>query len=204
MHQKTNSPSGVGERLYNRNLNSFFCAFYSPVRTATLTAKWQGNPHQVPISPLGGPKLKKMTKTNAGNVSILEWPQEAARLQGSDEPSFGHAGSNLCLDFHGDPKRAGLVVFSDGNHHMALEECVSRFPDANPEAQDVFYATTPPAPLLAALEKGVLHVGNLSISASPPVFIGPGGVLDRLVEKKLMESHRAFAESRNHGFRSPI
>ena len=67
--------------------------------------------------------MKKMTKTNAGNVSILEWPQEAARLQGSDEPSFGHAGSNLCLDFHGDPKRAGLVVFSDGNHHMALEEC---------------------------------------------------------------------------------
>ena len=67
--------------------------------------------------------MKKMTKTNAGNVSILEWPQEAARLQESDEPSFGHAGSNLCLDFHGDPKRAGLVVFSDGNHHMALEEC---------------------------------------------------------------------------------
>ena len=85
-----------------------------------------------------------------------------------------NAGSNPCLDFHGDPKRAGLVVFSDGNHYMALEEYVSRFPDANPEAQDVFYATTPPASLLAALEKGVLHVGNLSISASPHVFIGPG------------------------------
>ena len=120
---KNEFPLGVGERLHNRNFNPYFCAFDSPVRTATLTAKWQGNPLQVPISPLRGPELKKMTKTNAGNVSILEWPQEAARLQGSDEPSFGHAGSNLCLDFHGDPKRAGLVVFSDGNHHMALEEC---------------------------------------------------------------------------------
>ncbi len=142
--------------------------------------------------------MKEMTRVKTENRSILEWPQEAARLPGRDEPSFGHAGGNLCLDFHGDPKRARLVVFSDGNHHMALEECVSRFLDANPEAQDVFYATTPPAPLLAALEKGVLHVGNLSISASPHIFIGPGEVLDRLVVRKLMESHLAFAESRGN------
>ena len=139
-----------------------------------------------------------MTKANTSTGKILDWPQEAARPRGKDEPSFSHAGSNLCLDFHGDPKRAGLVVFSDGNHHMALEECVARFLDKNPEAQDVFYATTPPAPLLAALEKGVLHVGNLSISASPHVFIGPEEVLGKLVGNKRMESHRAFAESRGN------
>lgn len=139
-----------------------------------------------------------MTKANTSNGKTLDWPQEAARLRGKDEPSFAHAGSNLCLDFHGDPQRAGLVVFSDGNHHMALEECVSRFLDANPEAQDVFYATTPPAPLVAALEKGVLHVGNLSISASPHVFIGPAEVLEKLVDNKRMESHLAFAESRGN------
>ena len=139
MHQKTNSPLGVGERLYNRNFNPFFCAFDSPVRTATLTAKWQGNPHQVPISPLGGPELKKMTKTNAGNVSILDWPKKPSGFR--DQTNQASA----------MPAATSVLIFT----------------------------ATPSAP-------------------------GRRGALDRLVEKKLMESHRAFAESRNHGLRSPI
>jgi len=114
------------------------------------------------------------------------------------EPLFVHAGSNIVLDFHGDPNRARLVVFSDGNHHMALEESVATFVAANPEAEDVFYATTPPGPLLSALKKGVLHLGNLSLSVRPHVFIGPGDILQKMAADRLLESHAAFAESRGN------
>jgi ABC-type molybdate transport system substrate-binding protein len=126
----------------------------------------------------------------------LDWPAEAARPRDGDMPSLSAPGSNICLDFHGDPKAAKLVVFSDGNHHMALGECVARFLAANPDADDVFYTTTPPGPLVAALEKGALRVGNLTLSLRPDVFIGPGEILDKLVASGVLESHRPFAESR--------
>ncbi|MEE8352144.1 MAG: substrate-binding domain-containing protein [Rhodospirillales bacterium] len=114
------------------------------------------------------------------------------------EPLFVDAGSNIVLDFHGDPDRARLVVFSDGNHHMALEESVATFVAANPEVEDVFYATTPPGPLLSALKKGVLHLGNLSLSVRPHVFIGPGDILQKMAADGLLESHAAFTESRGN------
>jgi len=126
----------------------------------------------------------------------LDWPPEAARPRDEDTPTLSAPGSNICLDFHGDPVAAKLVVFSDGNHHMALGECVARFLAAYPDAGDVFYTTTPPGPLVAALEKGGLRIGNLTLSVRPDVFIGPGEILDPLVASGAMESHRPFAESR--------
>ena len=129
---------------------------------------------------------------------ILPWPVEAARAPGKGASSFSHAGSNICLDFHGDPAQARLVVFSDGNHHMALEQCVAAFLDANPDVRDIFYATTPPGPLIAALETGALHIGNLALSAVPDVFIGPGEILDKLSAAGRLESHQPFAESRGN------
>ena len=128
----------------------------------------------------------------------LDWPFEGALAPATGEPKFASPGSNISLDFHGDPSLAGLVVFSDGNHHMALGECVSAFRAENPDVVDVFYATTPPGPLVQALEKGRLHVGNLTLSLSPHVFIGPAEVLDQVVAAKAMESHRPFAESRGN------
>lgn len=133
--------------------------------------------------------------TGAGS---LDWPFEGARAPGPDDPVLQHRGTNICLDFHGDPSLAGLVVFSDGNHHMALGECVSAFRAENPDVVDVFYATTPPGPLVQALEKGRLHVGNLALGVRPHVFIGPSEVLDQVVAQKAMESHRPFAESRGN------
>ncbi|NQU60855.1 MAG: substrate-binding domain-containing protein [Rhodospirillales bacterium] len=132
------------------------------------------------------------------NTGTLDWPREAARLPGQSDPAFDHAGSNICLDFHGDPLRAGLVVYSDGNHHMALEESVAQFLAANPDVVDVFYTTTPPGPLVAAVGQGVLHIGNLALSLRPDVFIGPGNVLDKLIDSGAMESHRAFMQSRGN------
>ncbi len=130
------------------------------------------------------------------DADFLPWPAESARVPKKGEPSFRQVGANICLDFHGDPARATLVVFSDGNHHMALEECVASFLVDKPDVGDIFYATTPPAPLVRALEKGVLHVGNLALSVSPNVFISPETILDGLVASGAMKSHRAFAVSR--------
>ena len=58
----------------------------------------------------------------------LEWPPELVIGEEDVEP-WCQPGSNRVLDFHGDPIKAGLVVLSDGNHHMALLECLKVFYD---------------------------------------------------------------------------
>ena len=127
----------------------------------------------------------------------LPWPQEAAnKLHVAAD--FRATESNIVLDLHGDPLRAGLAVFSDGNHHMALEECLAAFLERTPEAVDVFYATTPPRVLLEALQAGALRTGNLVLSVRPHVFIGPEDVLGQLVADGAMATHAPFAQSRGN------
>ncbi len=128
----------------------------------------------------------------------LSWPPEAARYPDAAVRAFSALGSNLVLDFHGNPATANLAVFSDGNHHMALEACVRAFLAENPEVGDVFYTTTPPAPLVDALKGDGLAVGNLRISRKPDVFIGPDNILEGLVKANLMTHHAPFAESRGN------
>lgn len=130
-------------------------------------------------------------------MPLLRWPAERAAVR-SELPEWSQSGSNLVLDFHGDPARAALVVFSDGNHHMALGQCLEQFACAHSELGEIFYATTPPAVLLGALANGGVRVGNLVIAARPHVFIGPGAVLDRVCESGAMAEHRAFARSRGN------
>lgn len=127
-------------------------------------------------------------------MSALEWPDERARRD--DVPLFMQYESNVCLDFHGDPARARLVVFSDGNHHMALGECLERFLAEHPAVRDVFYATTPPRVIVEALRAGRLRVGNLELRAHPHLFISPPQVLDPLVAEGLLAPHAAFARGR--------
>ena len=126
----------------------------------------------------------------------LNWPDEAARPAKRDEPHFNQAGSNICLDFHGDPLRAKLVVFSDGNHHMALEEVLRVFLAQNPAVEEVFYTTTPPRVALQLLRAGSLDIGNLRLTIAPHVFISPPSVLDTLVQEGYMSAHRKFMRCR--------
>lgn len=128
----------------------------------------------------------------------LSWPPEAAQYPGDAVRAFAAPGSNLVLDFHGDPAKAGLAVFSDGNHHMALEASVRAFLSTNPAVGDVFYTTTPPAPLVDALKGDGLVLGNLRISRKPDVFIGPSNILDTLVDAGYIARHVPFAESRGN------
>ncbi len=129
----------------------------------------------------------------------LDWPPETAAR---NEEAFAwlHAGSNICLDFHGDPVRARLAVFSDGNHHMALQQCVSGFLARRPAAQDVFYATTPPGVLFEAMRSGRLMLGNLCLPARPHVFIGPAPLLDKAHRQGQLEVPAPFARSRGSVF----
>jgi len=128
----------------------------------------------------------------------LQWPHEGARAPENDAARFAHAGSNLCLDFHGDAARAQVVVFSDGNHHMALADALALFRERNPAVGDVFYATTPPRVLMEALASGTVWVGNLALSVTPHVFLSPVAVLERLRGVGRVHDHVPFAASRGN------
>lgn len=125
---------------------------------------------------------------------MLNWPEELAQAA-LGEPRWSQAGSNLCLDFHGDPRRARLVVFSDGNHHMALAETLQAFVRRYPAVDDIFYLTTPPSVLLRLLETGGLCVGNLRFSVAPHVMLSPPPILSRAVAAGRMRTHRPFMRS---------
>lgn len=128
----------------------------------------------------------------------LNWPIEASRTDYGDGFGWSQAGSNLCLDFHGDPLAAKLVVFSDGNHHMALEACCQAFLMQYPDVNDIFYATTPPKVIMESVLRGGVMMGNLRVNLMPHVFISPENILDKLVQKKQISSHQPFACSRGN------
>ncbi|MDH5546251.1 MAG: substrate-binding domain-containing protein [Gammaproteobacteria bacterium] len=127
----------------------------------------------------------------------LDWPIEAAS-QTDTENRWCQPESNICLDFHGDPIKAGLVVFSDGNHHMALEACLRQFRNLHPEVNDVFYATTPPGVIVNLLKNGQINLGNLTLSRLPNVFISPQGIMDKLQSDGYVASHQVFMQSRGN------
>ncbi|CAK0741502.1 conserved hypothetical protein [Gammaproteobacteria bacterium] len=128
----------------------------------------------------------------------LDWPKEMARRADHQDPTFLHRMTNIVLDFHGDPLAAKLVVFSDGNHHMALEESLQTFLARHPDIVDVFYTTTPPRVPVEILQFGCIHVGNLTLSVRPQVFISPPNVLDELAAKGLVRNQRSFMRSRGN------
>jgi len=125
----------------------------------------------------------------------LNWPLEASQATYGAGFNWNQAGSNLCLDLHGNPLTARLVVFSDGNHHMALEACCQHFLQQHPDIKDIFYATTPPRVILESVLKGGVTLGNLHINVLPHIFISPKNILENLVDKKQIKSHKAFARS---------
>ena len=131
--------------------------------------------------------------------SDLIWPPERPRAAAPGS-EWSQARSNLCLDFHGDPASAQLVVFSDGNHHMALAECVEAFVRRNPGLHEVFYTTTPPSVYLAWMRTGELTLGNLTLRVRPNVVIGPRDVVERLHAEGETGVPVAFARSRGNAY----
>lgn len=130
-------------------------------------------------------------------MKTLVWPVESARDH-TGAFAWAQPLSNLCLDFHGDPMRAKLVVFSDGNHHMALAESLRAFYNQHPDVTDVFYATTPPAVLINSLKHGGLQLGNLLLNITPHLFISPPNILASLKNDGYVNTHHAFMQSRGN------
>lgn len=114
-------------------------------------------------------------------MSALRWPAERAGAPAS-AAWFAYAGSNLCLDSHGDPSRARATVLSDGNHHMALEEGLTDFVKRYLEVGEVFYTTTPPRVMTDIARTGTIRIGNVQLTIKPDIFIGPSPVLQGLLD----------------------
>jgi len=126
-------------------------------------------------------------------LNPLPWPAEP---ESNNSNRWYQFGSNICLDFHGDPLSAPLVVFSDGNHHMALAETVETFQQQNDIP--IFYATTPPGVLLNLVKQGYIQMGNLQLSRQPHVFISPDFIMQKLVDSRAFESFKPFMQSRGN------
>jgi ABC-type molybdate transport system substrate-binding protein len=128
--------------------------------------------------------------------NYLTWPAEPEIDSPSDR--WQHAASNICLDFHGDPCTAQLVVFSDGNHHMALADTITRFKQRHPNVTEIFYATTPPGVLLDIIQNGRIVLGNLAMSVQPHVFISPELILQKLVKSGAASAYHPFMKSKGN------
>ena len=126
---------------------------------------------------------------------VLDWPSETVLTEDKIEQWYQPA-SNRVLDFHGDPIKANIVVFSDGNHHMALLQSLKAFYYEMPQVDDIFYATTPPYPIVKLLKAGAIGLGNLTISVRPHVFISPPDILGRLKTEGYLKQHQFLAQNR--------
>ncbi|MEL6205905.1 MAG: substrate-binding domain-containing protein [Pseudomonadota bacterium] len=125
----------------------------------------------------------------------LPWPREAAQPEPATAADLTLAPSNIALDVHGNPARARLHVYSDGNHHMALAETMEAFLVARPDVEDIFYLTTPPRLSIEALRSGRVRLGNLEISTAPHVLIGPEEILGSLHDQGVIASNTPFMRS---------
>ena len=126
---------------------------------------------------------------------VLDCPSETVLTEDKIEQWY-QPESNRVLDFHGDPIKANLVVFSDGNHHMALLQSLKAFYHEMPQVDDIFYVTTPPYPIVKLLKAGAIRLGNLTLSVRPHVFISPPDILERLKTEGYLNQHQFLAQTR--------
>ena len=128
-------------------------------------------------------------------MAWLDWPIELATGKDRTQASYEQIAS-LRLDLHGDPHKAQLVVCSDGNHHMALEQALQVFASENPALEEIFYTTTPPRIALQLVQSGGLQIGNFRLSVSPHVFISPPQVTEKLTAAGKLSKSAPFMRSR--------
>ncbi len=129
----------------------------------------------------------------------LNWPSENAMDPNLPRHRWFHPDSNCCLDFHGDPTSSELRIFSDGNHHMALEETLESFRSGH-GLSSVFYCTTPPKVYLDWIQSGTIEIGNLCLSVTPQIVIGPEDIVQELAAREVVSHTKIFARSRGNSF----
>ena len=129
----------------------------------------------------------------------LDWPSENVINPELARNRWFHPSSNFCLDFHGDPGASELRIFSDGNHHMALEESLESFRSSN-RLSSVFYCTTPPKVYLDWMQSRTIEIGNLRLSVTPDIVIGPDDIMEKLATENKVCRTAVFAQSRGNSF----
>ena len=98
------------------------------------------------------------------------WRGEEQRIDRGVELSA--PGIDNLPDFHGNPKNAGLVLFSGGEYVFVLQPLVEAFVKEYPELKGrVFYETLPPGILLEQIRRrDTISAGNLTLTVHPDVF----------------------------------
>jgi len=131
-------------------------------------------------------------------TEFLQWPLESASAVESATFGWSQSGSNIALDFHGDPVAAAVTVLSDGNHHMALEETLSSFVTKHSEVKQVFYVTLPPQLLLQIISSKVFMLGNLRFPIKADIILSPAAILKKLTASGDLLQSQPFIKNKGN------
>jgi len=123
---------------------------------------------------------------------MLNWQLDNVSADRS-QTSWFHGTSNIVLDIHGDPAAAQLTVFSDGNHHMALRECMESLRQGIAGLDEIAYLTLPPPLLRRLLDHPTLLLGNLRLYLRADIIISPLPVLVDLCQLRRCREPIPFA-----------
>ncbi len=99
------------------------------------------------------------------------------------------------LDLHGDPLRADLVVFLNGNQWMVMEDLLVAFHQEHPEVKNIFYETLPPGILLQQIRCGTLRMGELIISVPPDVYTAGREEMESLLKDCFIKEYVPYAKN---------
>jgi hypothetical protein len=130
----------------------------------------------------------------------LSWPTETVPDTSEEYFVWQDHNVNRIMDFHGDPSNAAISVFSDGNHHMALQESIQRFSDQFLSGRGVFYLTLPPNVINPIIQQGGIQLANLRLTVSPDVIIGPRQFVGSHHEQNKCAEPAPFAYSLGNSF----
>ncbi|MDI6727609.1 MAG: substrate-binding domain-containing protein [Thermodesulfovibrionales bacterium] len=99
------------------------------------------------------------------------------------------------LDLHGDPLRADLVIFLNGNQWMVMDELLAAFYQEHPEVKHIFYETIPPGILLQQIHYGAIKMGELVISVSPDIYTAGREEMEELLRNGFIKEYFHYAEN---------
>ena len=110
----------------------------------------------------------------------LPWPLDL----GKDQPNqLFLPGSNVNLDFHGDPSRAELTIVMEGNQFMVIPDVLEAFYEFVGRRVSCFYVTLPPPRFRGVLWGEPIAIGNLILSLDPQVVMAPPEFMAKVSER---------------------
>ena len=137
------------------------------------------------------------------HLGKVDWPQEDP----VSVPYLTQLSANDINDLHGDVS-CDLIISTPGNYHMALKDAMKGRSDLKhiglqeqvKKAYDatICWSTSPPvAPKQIPAED--LQFKNIHLKGRPALAMGPGGVMNKLVDKGLVDKATRKPFLRNKG-----